>query len=297
MLENVFQAVLVMSGMGALLALVLLVCKPILQKKFSAGWCYYIWLLVLAVMIVPVKANFAEEHLHLQEISDWAEEKLHLEELRQVGEELLPAAAQTDENGHRLVSPRLQERRIREIAFERRLSLLSQIWLTGAILTLMLRLAGYVLFLWNIHKNTENYEMPRIARYTRRKIRVRRGAGVHSPMLFGVIRPVLLMPVCELNEEQLHNVLAHEMTHLRRNDMLLKWLMMVIKSLHWFNPFVYLIDSRLEQECEISCDIAVTKSMSNEQKKSYADTILAFLMGQKKREFSLSMGMAGTRGL
>lgn len=300
MMENILQTILVTSCMGIMLSVVLLALKPLLRNRFSAGWYYYIWLVVLLAMVLPVKVNWADvkDNQVINGAVSWVENHLPLEELRQVAEFLQPETEiLRDEEGHRLVSSRLQEKRIREIAFERKLTLLSRIWLTGAVLLLAIRLISYAVFLKKIRKQTEVISCPEVLDYTKRKVTVRAGEWVHSPLLLGVLRPILLLPAGKLTEEQLKNVLSHEMTHLKRNDMLVKWFVVLIKSIHWFNPFVYVIDRQIEQECEISCDITATGHMSGEEKKAYADTILMFLMGQKKREFSLSMGMAGTKGL
>jgi len=95
----------------------------------------------------------------------------------------------------------------------------------------------------------------------------------------------------------LRNVLAHEMTHLRRNDMLYKWFLVLVKCIHWFNPVMFLISDKVNQSCEISCDLSVTESMSKEQKLSYVDTILALFTDRKHRDYALTMGMTGSKNL
>ena len=70
----------------------------------------------------------------------------------------------------------------------------------------------------------------------------------------GVFKPTLLLPETALDEEQLNNVLAHEMIHFIRIDILLKWFVCIVKSIHWFNPAVYYISRQAYIECENSCD-------------------------------------------
>ena len=59
-LENIFQTILVISAIGVLLTGILLAIKYIFRRRFSAGWFYYIWLLVLVAMLVPVRVNWRQ---------------------------------------------------------------------------------------------------------------------------------------------------------------------------------------------------------------------------------------------
>ena len=299
-MENTFQTILVISAIGVLLTGILLAIKCLFKRRFSAGWFYYIWLLVLVAMMVPVKVNWNKiQHNNVvSQVVSTVQRSLPMREIRGLEEAMRPKAESTvDEAGHRIISTAVQDRRIREIAIENFLNRFASVWVAGAAVALAMRLISYWYYLGKIRRTTQVCELPELAQYTTRKVKVRRGEWIPSPMLLGVFRPVLLLPMRELNDEQLHYVLSHEMTHLKRHDMLMKWFMVLVKSVHWFNPLVYWLEKQVEQECEISCDIAVTSQLSATQKKAYADTILMFLMGRRRREFSLSMGMAGTKGL
>ncbi len=55
MLTYLFHALLITSMMGTVLAMLLMIFRPLTRKYFSAGWHYYAWLSVLLVMLVPVR--------------------------------------------------------------------------------------------------------------------------------------------------------------------------------------------------------------------------------------------------
>jgi uncharacterized protein (TIGR03435 family) len=96
-----------------------------------------------------------------------------------------------------------------------------------------------------------------------------------EPGVFGILRPVLLLPgtIAEkLSEEQLAAILAHEMAHVRRRDNLTAALHMVVCALFWFHPAVWWIKSRLLEERERACDEAVLQSGNRAQ--LYAESIL-----------------------
>lgn len=96
-----------------------------------------------------------------------------------------------------------------------------------------------------------------------------------EPGIFGVFRPVLLLPegISErLSADQMRAVVAHEMCHVRRRDNLTFAIHMVVETLFWFHPMVWWIGSRLIEERERACDQAVVQAGSEAQ--VYAEGIL-----------------------
>ena len=55
MLEYIFKAILITSLLGTAATLILTILKPITRKVFSSSWHYYMWLLVLVTMILPLR--------------------------------------------------------------------------------------------------------------------------------------------------------------------------------------------------------------------------------------------------
>lgn len=96
-----------------------------------------------------------------------------------------------------------------------------------------------------------------------------------EPGIFGILRPVLLLPVSlidRLSAPQLRAVIAHEICHVRRRDNLTAALHMVVQAVFWFYPPVWWIKTRLLEERERACDEAVLESGS--QAEVYAESIL-----------------------
>jgi len=96
-----------------------------------------------------------------------------------------------------------------------------------------------------------------------------------EPGIFGVFRPVLLLPEGipqKLTPEQLRAIIAHEMCHVRRRDSLTFALHMIVETLFWFHPAVWWVGVRLIEERERACDEAVVESGSHAP--VYAESIL-----------------------
>jgi uncharacterized protein (TIGR03435 family) len=97
-----------------------------------------------------------------------------------------------------------------------------------------------------------------------------------EPGIFGIFRPVLLLPAGiteRLTPAQLAAIVAHEMCHARRRDNLTAALHMLIEALFWFNPVVWGIGFALVQERETACDESVVRSQGDAL--AYAESILS----------------------
>ncbi|MEO0787292.1 MAG: M56 family metallopeptidase [Bacteroidota bacterium] len=85
---------------------------------------------------------------------------------------------------------------------------------------------------------------------------------VACPSLLGHLRPLILLPICMVNQlslEQAEAVLAHELAHFARRDHWWNLLQSVIVILFFLNPFVHWISSRVREEREHCCDQLVTQ--------------------------------------
>jgi bla regulator protein blaR1 len=96
-----------------------------------------------------------------------------------------------------------------------------------------------------------------------------------EPGVFGIFRPVLLLPegiAAHLTQAQLQAVIAHELCHVRRRDNLAAALHMLVEALFWFYPVVWWLGARLIDERERACDEEVLQTGSHAQ--VYAESIL-----------------------
>jgi len=97
-----------------------------------------------------------------------------------------------------------------------------------------------------------------------------------EPGVFGILRPVLLLPADiagRLAPEQLRAILTHEAAHVHRRDNLTAFLHMLVEAAFWFHPLVWWIGTRLVDERERACDEEVLRNGAAPE--VYAESILA----------------------
>ncbi|RRJ64564.1 M56 family metallopeptidase [Paenibacillus oralis] len=101
--------------------------------------------------------------------------------------------------------------------------------------------------------------------------------GVHTPMLVGMPRAVLILPEIDLDERELRLIFRHELIHYKRHDLFIKALALLANAIHWFNPAVYALRKDLDRYMEISCDERVVGGMPESERHFYGETILNVL--------------------
>ena len=110
----------------------------------------------------------------------------------------------------------------------------------------------------------------------KRKLSLRMLAGLSSPLTYGILRPVILLPEdMDLRGESAAYALEHEYVHARRLDALWKLLLALTVCVHWFSPFVWLMWFLANRDLELSCDEEVLRRFGTEQRGDYARALLA----------------------
>ena len=96
-------------------------------------------------------------------------------------------------------------------------------------------------------------------------------------MLVGVLRPVILLPDTALAGPALELVLLHELHHLRRGDIPVKLLLVLVRGMHWFNPIMHWVDRALAYHCEASCDAWVMRGADLDARQYYSETLIGVI--------------------
>jgi bla regulator protein BlaR1 len=125
-------------------------------------------------------------------------------------------------------------------------------------------------------------------------IEVRATTEPIEPGVFGIFRPVLLVPARiagELTGAQLRAILAHELCHVRRRDNLAALIHMAVETIFWFHPLVWWIGARLIEERERACDEEVVRQGNDAE--TYAEGILAACRLYLRSPLSCVSGVAG----
>ncbi len=106
---------------------------------------------------------------------------------------------------------------------------------------------------------------------------------VICPAVFGVFRPVLLMPVgylSRLSRKDAEHMVLHELAHIKRGDTIIHSVCMLLQIFYWFNPLLWLARRQMHHLRELCCDATVArllKDKTTEYRETLMDVARRFL--------------------
>ncbi|MBR5632876.1 MAG: hypothetical protein IKW68_02770, partial [Clostridia bacterium] len=175
-------------------------------------------------------------------------------------------------------------------------AILFAVWLTGAVIYAAGSILSYAVYTRRVLKTSAPAESETMAIYEslcgkmniKNRPRLLISRATDSPAAFGIFRKYIVLPELPLSLTSLELTLSHELTHVKRHDLILKLIAMAARSFHWFNPLVHYAARRCESECELSCDEAVLAGRDDEARTEYGETLVDILKFCRKRRGSLT---------
>ena len=306
---GLFDWLLQTSWQASVLVLLVLAAQWALRKKMNSRWRYALWLLVLARLASPFSTPSSVS------VFNYATLDYGGDSMRQVQrgdgtaspaqEPVTKVTVQTD------AAPPVVESQTAEAAMGGAPGISSRfagwwetprtwwrkidfvvagmaIWMAGVLL-LGVRLVWQNIIFARRIRNAKTVSAPEIIQLfeaCRRRFGLR-GAlpvleteAVKSPALYGLLRPVLLLPgrvLAEFSQAELRHVFLHELAHVKRHDMALHWLGTILRLAHWFNPALWFAFRRMAADRELACDELALCYAAERSSRPYGETILKLL--------------------
>ena len=261
-----------MSLSGAIIIAVVIIVRSLWVYKLPKKTFLILWLLVLCRLLIPISVPSPFNFITLP----IAQPAQTFEEIPFVPPVVILSEESAQDVGLNLSpSPNTAPTSIE--AHQNTINPLAIIWVFGAII-----FAAFFIFMYRRHYNNfkhssvpENSEFIRnwLANHKlKRPIEIRTSSKIASPLTYGILRPVILLPMGCLDDEELSLILAHELVHIKRFDTLSKLIAVATLCIHWFNPLVWAMFYFFNRDIELSCDEAVIEMSEN--KKGYALTLI-----------------------
>ena len=150
------------------------------------------------------------------------------------------------------------------------------LWLVGVLLLAIYFSISYFRsmrkFRMSIPDNTPYIREWLTAHQITRSIEARSSDLISSPLTYGILHPVILLPkkLDRNDQAALQYVLTHEYVHIRRFDAITKILFAAVLCIHWFNPLVWGMYVLANRDTELSCDAWVIRMTGVKNRSSYA---------------------------
>ena len=289
-MNNLMITILSLSLSGSIFIAILFICKPLYRERLSKRWQYYVWLIVVARLIVP----FSFEVNFIGSLFDG----LNQTSIMTFGETGEAGVNNAERNGALNIAGRDRETQIaipnipevqtippyqQADIWSVILPNLWLIWLVVALMLFVRKVTIYQGFVRYIKAGrvplSDMADLERFGKIVEES-NIKGMVGIYtnnlisSPLLIGFFRPYIVLPTLDISESDFRYTVLHELTHYKRGDMFYKWLVQLAICLHWFNPFVYLMGREIENACEFSCDESIIRNLDNQGIRAYGDTLL-----------------------
>ena len=134
-----------------------------------------------------------------------------------------------------------------------------------------------------------------------RQLKLRRIPGivvtrnVVCPAVFGIFRPVLLMPkgcLKKLSRKDAEHVLLHELAHIKRGDPIVHCFYLILQIVYWFNPLLWIVRRQLIHLRELCCDATVARILKHKT-NAYRQTLIDIAGQFLTRPLEPGLGLLG----
>ena len=251
-----------MSVAGGVLILFIVVIRALAIHRLPKTTFLALWMIAALRLLLPFSIPLPFNiHIGLDVFSDVVQELPS----GNIGSPLPGESLPSYDTGAAAPSPAIEH-----------ISIFVILWLVGVLLLAIYFSISYFRsmrkFRMSIPDNTPYIQNWLAAHQISRPLAVRSSDLISSPLTYGILRPVILLPK-QLDRNDpvaLKYVLTHEYVHIRRFDAITKILFAAVLCIHWFNPFVWVMYVLANRDIELSCDAWVIRMMGEKKRSSYA---------------------------
>ncbi|HEX3020961.1 MAG TPA: M56 family metallopeptidase [Lachnospiraceae bacterium] len=295
--------------------LVILLLEPFLKKHFSAICLHRVWFILMIGLLIPIHLDFTKPifTIRLPRISEvnrtvsdsdfvYGADTIAVRsviqeqnEPKKISRLKISTNALTNDN-----TIQINEKWRTGNSFR-----YCMVWLSGTLLIIIVSITRYYRYIKKLRRFIEPLENESIQKELMgilqeleeetskkrkringisRNVKVMHCSIIASPVTVGFIQPLILIPFTEYSRLDLHLILKHELVHYLRKDSLVKLIQLLMLSLNWYNPFCYILCSRINSWCEMSCDERVLRK----QDKSVCIHYSRLLLRNASRQTSIS---------
>ena len=270
---------------SSLLIAAVLCIRAIGGDRLSARLRYALWGLVLVRLLIPV--SIGESALSLQRWMPNAAAPA----VQQSQPVDLDVYAESDSEVILQQTPVTEE----STPAEQRLTameMLPVVYIVGCVLVAAVFLLSNIRFALKLRRSREYLKEQHLKLGA---VPVYESAAIDTPCLFGFPKAaVYLTPEVLTDKTAQRHVLAHELTHYRHGDHLWSLLRCVAVTLHWYNPLVWAAAILSQKDGELACDEGALRRLGNDERTSYARTLLGLTCVGYKGVLTAATSMTGS---
>lgn len=274
-----FYQIIYMSIIATVIGSIILLLKKVIKKRLSPNANYLIWFVFLIALIFPIAIPSRISIYNYIDISDMKEVK------NSEAEQML--SLWKSKNSEDIISKDIMKsyitnnNKILNKYFEK---LVAITWFVISMVLLGRKMFSYFAMNQLIgHEEVEDERIIALFENCKKKLKIRRNIKLirqdftGMPSTIGIFNVRILVSdfFLSLDDVSITNVLMHELSHYKRKDNVVNFMILILKSLHWFNPAMMKMFKTIRDEMELATDEIAIDKMDVIERMLYCKTMVA----------------------
>lgn len=308
-ISPVFYQVLYMTIIGSIVGILVYFIRSIFDKKMSGKSKCILWGIVLVTLLIPirfeVKSNYAVfENSFVDRVEDIkyvanydyiANEKIATNNdisVEENNEEQLTKVEHIESN--------INNENVYKIPIEVKIKniVIPTIWLLGTVILILTFISTTRSIRKRISKNIYKDErIENILNDCKNQLNIKRKVNIvlqkkkRVPSIFGIFNPSILITkeLLEEDNQTIKYIFLHELSHYKRKDILLNYILLLVLSIHWFNPVVWFLFNKIRQDIEIGADELASRKLTKAEKKEYGMVLINSLRAKTEENYASNL--------
>jgi len=128
------------------------------------------------------------------------------------------------------------------------------------------------------------------------RVAIKTSAAAQVPMCYGLVKRTILLPedYAKWSKAELGYILSHEMIHIRNGDLVVKALMTAALCMNWYNPLVWVMYFVFNDDIELRCDEILT-GKGKRHRVRYSMLLLKFAQDMPDIRAPIGFALSKTR--
>lgn len=276
----IIESLIINCKVASYFFIILMILRPITGRYFNETWQYILMRINLILFFVPISIFSDMAATLIEKMSP--EISVKTTEFSQfIINETNLNVEQTTQNMNSVTN----------------LDIINISWIMGGIFAIIWQCYCRVKLCRELNKSNDiiddikEFDIYKKELKISKKIDIIENNNIYSPVLIGLLKPKILLPMNKIKCEHLENIFKHELIHYKRKDLWWKAMLNILYIIYWWNPLIYIFGNMFDIVLEYSCDEVVIRNKTQKERKSYGIAILESIDETQKLTPMLSVSL------
>lgn len=302
-LKSIFFVIFEMSLKASVVGIGTLVIKNILKSKISPKWLNILWVIFLVTLINPIKIQSEFSIYNLLNYNSLADEReIIIKEALDQHTNISYLDFKNQENNIISNTPNAFTKTIFD-NLDAILSIIIIVYASMVVIKILISVLTNIKIQNQTRRKFENKRLENLLKTSKKNLNINKNILminqniISTPSVWGIIKTKILLKedILTLSDNEIEMILLHELSHLKKGDILLNKLLQSLKIIYWFNPLIVFLLNKVKNDIELANDEAVIEKIDKNNINTYCKTLIKVSM-MSNIQPKIALGIASKTG-